>query len=194
MKLTYFLFEGTPEEFDASELIRELALQEPGVSEVARTPKLVPHPDNDEEVDFGWHIEGDVPGVAREGQDSVKAELAFNPAAEEFISFLAEAGSWESVGVHGIKRKTWRYGNPLDYSHYLRLRRKGSQFGGFAYVFASNGVINLRLRHNKEIERVAPDAFALTAGHPQYRVNIQIRDEATLKQALTLAQMAYDAT
>jgi hypothetical protein len=92
-----------------------------------------------------------------------------------------------------MKRKTWRSGDPLDHSHYLRLRRKASQCGGFAYVFASNDVINLRLRHNKEIERVAPDAFALTAGHPQYRVNIQIRDEATLKQAVAPAPLSSRA-
>ncbi|UOB08703.1 hypothetical protein MQE23_06360 [Streptomyces sp. HP-A2021] len=195
MKLTYLRFEGTPEELDASEVVRELVQQLPGTVDTARpTPRVVADPDSDDVVDFGWQVEGDVPGVADEGQETVKAQLAFNPAAQQFIDFMAEAGSWESVGVHGIKRKTWQEGDPLDYSGYLRLRRKGSQFGGFAYAFASTGVVNFRLLHSDEIAELAPDAYPLATGHRRYRVNIQIRDENTLKQALALAELAYDAT
>ncbi|MEW2255891.1 hypothetical protein [Streptomyces sp. NPDC047869] len=195
MKLTYFCFEGTPEELDASELVHKLVHQQSAPAHAARqAPTVAAHPDNDEEVDFRWLIEGDVPGVAEEGQETVKAQLAFNPAAQQFIHFLAEAGSWKSVGVHGIKRKTWREGDSLDYSGYLRLRRKGSQYGGFAYAFASTGVINFRLRHSDEIKELAPDAYALTTGHRQYRVSIQVRDEETLRQALALAELAYSAT
>ena len=196
MKLTYFCFEGTPQELDASETVRELVQQRQSgtVDSARRTPRVVADPDSDDDIDFGWLVEGDVPGVAEEGQDTVKVQLAFNPAAQQFIDFMAEAGSWESVGVHGIKRKTWQEGDPLDYTGYLRLRRKGSQYGGFAYVFASTGVINFRLQHSDEIEAVAPDAYPLDSGSYQYRVNIQIRDEKTLKQALALAEIAYDAT
>ncbi|MFF7722574.1 hypothetical protein ACFZDB_24870 [Streptomyces luteogriseus] len=195
MKLTYLRFEGTPEELDASEVVRELVQQLPGTVDTARpTPRVVADPDSDDVVDFGWQVEGDVPGVADEGQETVKAQLAFNPAAQQFIDFMAEAGSWESVGVHGIKRKTWQEGDPLDYSGYLRLRRKGSQFGGFAYAFASTGVVNFRLQHSDEIAELAPNAYPLATGHRRYRVSIQIRDETTLKQALALAELAYDAT
>ncbi|MFE9925196.1 hypothetical protein ACFYQA_27565 [Streptomyces sp. NPDC005774] len=195
MKLTYFCFEGTPQEFDASEVVRELVQQWPGTVDTARrVPRVVADPDSDDDVDFGWLIDGDVPGVAAEGQETVKEQLALNPAAQQFIDFMAEAGAWESVGVHGIKRKTWQEGDPLDYTGYLRLRRKGSQYGGFAYVFASTGVVNFRLQHSDEIAELAPDAYPLTKGNYRYRVNIQIRDEVTLKQALALAELAYDAT
>ncbi|MFF0202725.1 hypothetical protein [Streptomyces sp. NPDC005017] len=195
MKLTYFRFEGTPQELDASEAVRELVRQQSGtVDTTRRPPTVVADPDSDDFVDFGWLVEGDVPGVPEEGQETVKAQLAFNPAAQQFVDFLAEAASWESVGAHGIKRKTWREGDPLDYSGYLRLRRKGSQYGGFAYSFASTGVINFRLQHSDEITQLAPDAYPLTKGNYQYRVNIQIRDESTLKQALALAKLAYEAT
>ncbi|MGW7402174.1 hypothetical protein ACWGI9_00240 [Streptomyces sp. NPDC054833] len=195
MKLTYVCIEGTPEELDASELVRHLVQDQPGPAGTSgRKPLVTTHPDSDDEVDFGWFIDGEVPGIAEEGQDAVKAQLAFNPAAQQFIDFLAEAGSWAGVGIHGIKRKTWQEGDPLDYSGYLRLRRKGSQYGGFAYAFASTGVVNFRLQHGEVIEKVAPDAYPLTTGHRQYRVSIQIRDAGTLKQALALAELAYDAT
>ncbi|MGW2641563.1 hypothetical protein [Streptomyces sp. NPDC001348] len=195
MKLTYVCFEGTPDELDASELARHLLSNQSGSAATAsREPSVTVHPDSDEEVDFGWLIEGEVPGVAEEGQEAVKEQLAFNPAAQQFIDFLTEAVSWTNVGVHGIKRKTWQEGDPLDYTRYLRLRRKGSQYGGFAYAFPSTGVVNFRLQHGEAIEKVAPDAYPLTTGHHQYRVNIHIRDAETLKQALGLAELAYDAT
>ncbi|WP_316743811.1 hypothetical protein [Streptomyces sp. MK7] len=195
MKLTYVCFEGTPEELDASTLIRGILQPGSGTVDAARRAALVvDHPDSAEDVDFGWRIEGDVPGVAEEGQDTVKAQLAFNPAAQQFVDFLAKAGSWENVVVHGIKRKTWQAGEPLDYSGYLRLRRKGSQYGGFAYAFASTGLVNFRLRRSDQIEKLAPQAYFLTAGNPEYRVSILVRDEDTLEQALALAELAYDAT
>ncbi|MEV6840572.1 hypothetical protein AB0N17_39880 [Streptomyces sp. NPDC051133] len=195
MKLTYVCFEGTPEELDASALARAVLQQGSAAVDAARKATvIVADPDSDEEVDFGWLVEGDVPGVADEGQETVKAQLAFNSAAQQFIDFLAQAASWENVGVHGIKRHTWQEGEPLDYSGYLRLRRKGSQYGGFVYAFPSTGVINFRLRHSDEIDKLAPDANPVITGHRQYRVNIQIRDEATLQQALVLAEGAYEAT
>ncbi|MGX5209422.1 hypothetical protein ACWKT3_12060 [Streptomyces violaceus] len=195
MKFTYVCVEGTPQELDASEVVRQLVQQPSGaVDTVRRTPRVVVDPESDDEVDFGWLVEGDVPGVAEEGQSTVKAQLAFNPAAQQFLDFMAEATSWENVGVHGIKRKAWQEGDPLDYTGYLRLRRQGSQYGGFVYAFASTGVINFRLQYSDEIAELAPDAYSLSKGNPQYRVNVQIHDESALKQALALAELAYDAT
>ncbi|WP_367323599.1 hypothetical protein [Streptomyces sp. HUAS ZL42] len=195
MKLTYVCFEGTPEELDASATVRGILPSGSGTAEdVPGTVLIVAHPDSDEDADFGWHVEGEVPGVAAEGQGTVKTQLAFNPAAQQFVDFLAKAVSWDNVGVHGIKRKAWQVGEPLDYSGYLRLRRKGSQYGGFAYAFASTGLINFRLRHSDAIEKLAPQAYPLTAGNPNYRVSILVRNDETLKQALALAKLAYDAT
>lgn len=111
MKLTYVCFEGTPQELDESEAVRELVRQWSGtVDTVRRTPRAVVDPESDDEVDFGWLVEGDVPGVVEEGQSTVKAQLAFNPAAQQFLDFMMEATSWEGVVVHGIKRKTWQEG------------------------------------------------------------------------------------
>ncbi|MEU7209929.1 hypothetical protein AB0B06_16100 [Streptomyces sp. NPDC044989] len=195
MKLTYVCFEGTPQELDASEAVRELVRQGSAtVDAVSWAPRAVVDPESDDEVDFGWLVEGDVPGVVEEGQSTVKAQLAFNRAAQQFLDFMTEATSWESVGVHGIKRKTWQEGDPLDYTGYLRLRRKGSQYGGFVYAFPSTGVINFRLQYGDKIAQLAPDAYPLTKGNDQYRVNIQIHDESTLRQALALAELAHDAT
>ncbi|NUK85840.1 hypothetical protein [Streptomyces lunaelactis] len=39
-----------------------------------------------------------------------------------------------------------KLGDGLDYGSYLRLRRQGSQMGGFAYVHAETGLVNLRLQ------------------------------------------------
>ncbi|MFE7889750.1 hypothetical protein [Streptomyces sp. NPDC057412] len=195
MKLVYVCVEGTPQELDSSEVIRQLVQRQPGPVDIARpAPRVVVDPVSDEEFDGGWLVEGDVPGVAEEGQSAVKAQLAFNPAVQQFLDFMAEATSWEGVGVHGIKRKTWQEGDPLDYTGYLRLRRRGSQYGGFVYAFPSTGLINSRLQYSDEIGRLAPNAYPLTKGNYQYRVNIQIHDESTLKQALALAELAYSAT
>ncbi|WP_328338149.1 hypothetical protein OG873_11730 [Streptomyces violaceus] len=62
------------------------------------------------------------------------------------------------------------------------------------YAFASTGVINFRLQYSDEIAELAPDACSLSKGNHQYRVNIQIHGESTLKQELALAELAYDAT
>ncbi|MFD6311999.1 hypothetical protein ACIGCZ_17350 [Streptomyces nigra] len=195
MKLVYVCVEGTPQELDSSEVIRQLVQRQPGPVDIARpAPRVVGDTVSDEEFDGGWLVEGDVPGVAEEGQSAVKAQLAFNPAVQQFLDFMAEATSWEGVGVHGIKRKTWQEGDPLDYTGYLRLRRRGSQYGGFVYAFPSTGLINSRLQYSDEIGRLAPNAYPLTKGNYQYRVNIQIHDESTLKQALALAEVAYSAT
>ncbi len=57
-------------------------------------PRVVADPDSDDAMGFGWRVKGDIPGVADEGQGTVKAQLAFNPVAQQFIDFVAEAGSW----------------------------------------------------------------------------------------------------
>lgn len=69
MKLTYFCFEGTPQELDASEVVRELVQQQPGTVDTARrTTRVVADPDSDDFADFGWRVEGDVPGLRTRGR------------------------------------------------------------------------------------------------------------------------------
>ncbi|MFE1545744.1 hypothetical protein ACFW61_35525, partial [Streptomyces microflavus] len=137
-----------------------------------------------------------LPGVPDEGQEAVRALLRRNPAPDLFVRFLAEATRWDNVQVHGIKRQNAKPGAPLDYSRYLRLRRQGSQFGGFAYVYAEHSSINLRLHHTRDqLDAIgATRARTRNTGHRAYRVSIDLTDETSLTQALHLATLAYDAT
>ncbi len=91
-----------------------------------------------------------LPGVPDEGQEAVRALLRRSPAPDLFVRFLDEATRWENVQVHGIKRQNSQPGASLDYSRYLGLRRQGSQFGGFAYVYAENSRITLRLHRTRD--------------------------------------------
>ncbi|MGW5069161.1 hypothetical protein ACWEQJ_24115 [Streptomyces cyaneofuscatus] len=137
-----------------------------------------------------------LPGVPDEGQEAVRALLRRSPAPDLFVRFLAEATRWENVQVHGIKRQNAKPGAPLDYSRYLRLRRQGSQFGGFAYVYAEHSSINLRLHHTREqLDAIgATRARTRDTGHRAYRVSIDLTDETSLTQAIHLATIAYNAT
>lgn len=98
--------------------------------------------------------------------------------------------------MHGIKRQNAKPGAPLDYSRYLGLRRQGSQFGGFAYVYAENSSITLRLHRTRyQLDAIgATRARTRITAHRAYRVSINLTDEASLTQALHLATLAYDAT
>ncbi|MFJ9460916.1 hypothetical protein ACIRST_38335 [Kitasatospora sp. NPDC101447] len=193
MKVRYIEFEGTPEELDASELVRSLiaaagsTVSSAGAFVKEQASQMTPGP---------WRLGQAVPGVADEGQAAVTALLAKNPAAAHFVAFLREACSWENAEVFGIRRRNAEPQDQLDYSAYLRLRKVGSQYGGFAYVWAETGRINLRLNYDKEpaLRNLAPDAFAVHTGHREYRVSIDITDEDTLRQALVLALAAYDRT
>lgn len=124
------------------------------------------------------------------------ALLRRSTAPDLFVRFLAEATRWENVKVHGIKRQNAELGAPHDYSGYLRLRRQGLQFGGFAYVYAERSSINLRLNHTREqLDAIgATQARTLVTGHRAYRVSIDLTDEASLTQAIHLAELAYNTT
>ena len=188
MKLTVFQFEGTAEELDASQALRELTQSNRGTTTVVLqsgpTSSAIPS------------AMSRVPGVADEGQETVRALLGRSPAPELFVRFLTEATGWENVGVHGIKRKDAQPGAPLDYSRYLRLRRQGSLLGGFAYVYAERSSINLRLNYTREeLDEIgATQARILVTGHRAYRVSVDLTDETSLTQALQLADLAYNAT
>ncbi|GAO12818.1 hypothetical protein TPA0598_13_00020 [Streptomyces lydicamycinicus] len=186
MKLTVFQFEGTPQELDASEALRALtghgaahvlAFSAPGASSANATL-------------------GNVPGVPEEGQETVRRLLGRGPAPELFVAFLREVVEWPKVGVHGIKRKKAIVGEPLDYNQYLRLRKQGSLLGGFAYIYAERSSINLRLSHTEqELQAMGVgSARVLTTGPHEYRVSVDLTDQASLDDALRLARIAYDAT
>lgn len=185
MKVTVFQFEGTPEELDASQVLRKLTDQCPGplsvITESGRDSGKLP---------------ARIPGVADEGQETVRQLLVHSPAPDLFVQFLEETTRWNNVGVYGIKRKNARPDAPLDYSRYLRLRRQGSQFGGFAYIYAEYSTINLRLNHSQQQldELGIKSARTLTTGHREYRVSVDLADETSLADALQLAQLAYNAT
>ncbi|WP_327714067.1 hypothetical protein OG381_00510 [Streptomyces sp. NBC_00490] len=184
MKVTVFQFEGTPEELDASQVLRELADRHRGPVSVAPQGR----PDNG--------MLPAIPGVADEGQETVRQLLGRSPAPGLFVRFLEKTTRWDNVGVYGIKRKNALPDAPLDYSRYLRLRRQGSQFGGFAYVYAEYSTINLRLSHSQQQldELGITSARTLTTGNREYRVSVDLTDETSLADALQLAELAYDAT
>lgn len=189
MKLTVFQFEGTAAELDASQVIQQLLAQ----GDQSPTGVVVagsPGPSEGSGPDL-------IPGVAHEGQGAVSALLRGNPAAEHFTGFLAEATAWPDVKVHGVKRHRAGADSGLDYGDYLRVRRQGSPKGAFAYVYAHNGVVNLRLPYDTDDEllaRLAPAAYRLEGGNAQYRISVQIVDEETREQAVQLAKVAYERT
>ncbi|GAA2372715.1 hypothetical protein [Streptomyces carpaticus] len=185
MKVTVFQFEGTPEELDASQVLKELADQHRGPVSVA----------TNDGPDRGT-LPARIPGVADEGQETVRQLLGRSPAPGLFVRFLNETTRWDKVGVHGIKRKNTLTDTPLDYSRYLRLRRQGSQFGGFAYVYPEYNTINLRLNYSQQQldELGIKSARTLTTGHQEYRVSVDLTDETSLADALQLAVLAYNGT
>lgn len=185
MKVTVFQFEGTPEELDASQVLKELADQHRGPVSAAPQDR----PDN-------GILPTRIPGVADEGQETVRQLLGRSPAPGLFVRFLEKTTQWDNVGVYGIKRKNALPDAPLDYSRYLRLRRQGSQYGGFAYVYAEYSTINLRLNHSQQQldELGITSARTLTTGHREYRVSVDLTDETSLTDALQLAELAYNAT
>ncbi|MFD7513089.1 hypothetical protein ACFV5N_27650 [Streptomyces sp. NPDC059853] len=180
-----FQFEGTAEELDASQVLKELADQHCGPVSVATNDG----PD-------GGTLPARIPGVADEGQETVRQLLVRSPAPGLFVRFLKEASRWDKVGVYGIKRKNALTDAPLDYSRYLRLRRQGSQFGGFAYVYPEYSTINLRLNYSqRQLDELGTkSARTLTTGHREYRVSVDLTDEPSLADALQLAELAYNAT
>ena len=187
MKLTVFQFEGTPEELDASQALRELTQPHLDITTVVQKPA---------KTQTARGVPSRIPGVPEEGQDTVRTLLLRSPAPYLFVRFLDETTRWDNVGVHGIKRKGTQPGDPLDYSRYLRLRKQGSQKGGFAYVYAEHSTVNLRLNHTPDqLNKLgATTARTLTTGHPEYRVSVDLTDETSLAEALRLAELAYDAT
>jgi hypothetical protein len=211
MKIQIVNYEGTPEELDRSRVLQELLGQDDSTTDVDST-ETVPVPVEDVEADdaaadlaaaeeatataASTSTASEVPGVAQEGQETVRGLLAKNPAGHLFERFLAETTTWPNAKVFGVKPKSHLPGTPLDYHRYLRLRKWGSSFGGFAYVYAVDGTVNLRLAYDtdEELNAIAPNACRLHAGHREYRVNIKITDEETLKQAIELARRAYDLT
>lgn len=210
MKINVISIEATPEEVDASTVLSKAFARLTGqpATDVRDHPQTVPAEDVDADDAAADRAAAEaaetpapatpdaIPGVASEGQTTVHRLLEKNPASELFVEFVAETSSWPHVGVHGIKPKGHLPGTALDYSRYLRLRKHGSHFGGFAYAYAVDGLINLRLafESDEELREIAPDAVRLHKGHREYRVNIRVSDESKLKQALELARMAYDAT
>lgn len=134
-----------------------------------------------------------VPGVAAEGQLTVQSQLANNPAADHFLKFLAETSAWPDAAVHGIKPPGRQAGSPLDYTRYLRIRRRSLHVGAFVYTHPVDGRIDFRLAFDsdEQLHGIAPDAWRLAAGNAKYRTSIRILDKNTLGQALELASMAY---
>lgn len=197
MKIRHFEIEGTVEEIESSALVSRLFAAVTGRGSLDDDFEDELESTESEEGGMDNGVGGkDVPGVPEEGQVTVKAQLANNPASEHFRRFLAETSNWPNVVVHGIKPKGSQSGAPIDFTRYLRIRRHGSRFGGFVYTYPIDGHVNFRLTFetDEELHDVAPDAWRSTKGHHQYRASIRIVDDSTLDQALQLARRAYEGT
>ena len=206
MKIRTFEIEATAEELDSSSTLSDILTRltgQPATDDGSVPPRDVEADDAAADLAAAEATEtaapatpGAIPGVAEEGQHVVRGLLDRNPAGDLFVQFLAETNSWPNVKTLGIKSKGHLPGTSLDYSRYLRLRKTGSQFGGFAYVYAIDGLINLRLAFpsDKELAAIAPDSWRLAVGHRAYRVSIRITNESTLEQAIQLARQAYELT
>ena len=196
MRLKHIEIEASPDELQSSPTLREL------LATLACRSRASTESDDDLEAAVAEGAVAadtaaeEVSGVAPEGRATVQTQLERNPAAQHFRRFLTEATSWPNAAVHGIKPKGSPAGTPLDYHRYLRIRRTGSQVGGFAYVWAVDGRVNPRLAFDSddELHAIAPDAWRTHTGHRAYRVSIRIIDQSTLDQAIKLARTAYDQT
>ena len=187
MQITALLVDGRPEEIDGSTAVRRL------LDRFDRVDRRDTEPTSTAEHDI--ESGEPLPGVPEEGQEVVLGLLARNPAATQFVRFLAETTGWAGVRVHGIKHHGGRGSGGLDYTRYLRLRRQGQPFGGFVYAYPASGDAHLRLRFasDDELHALAPTARRVK-GHREYGVRLGITDDDTLGQALFLAQRAYDGT
>ena len=206
MKIRSVEIEATLDEVDASTVLSQLVARLAGEPAVGDTDtvtvedgdadKAVAEQTAAEAAETPAESPNAVPGVATEGQSTVRGLLGKNRAGDHFVRFLAETIGWPHVNVHGIKPKGHVTGTPLDYSRYLRVRKQGSQYGGFAYAYPVDGWVSLRLNFATEDDKnaVAPDAKLTPKGHREYGVGITITDDSTLKQAIELAHMAYDRT
>lgn len=204
MKVTVFEIEGTADELKESPALAAV------VERLSNRAVHVPDSDFDVDADDAAaevadaeasaapapNEPGAVPGVSADGQADVREQLTKNPAPELFEKFLADTTSWPKVKVHGIKIRRSPAGAPLDYTRYLRVRKAGSQFGGFVYVNPTTGTIEPRLNFPDDdaLQAVAPAARRTFTGHRAYRAAIEIVDQSTLAQALDLARQAYDLT
>ncbi len=204
MKVTVFEFEGDPAELKDSPVLSALFDRLSKRAVQATSFDIDPDADDaaaeatDAEAAIAPAPDGPdtIPGVPLDGQAEVQAQLDKNPASDLFCEFLAEASSWTSVKVIGIKPRRSPAGTSLDHTRYLRVRKIGSQLGAFAYVTPSSGLIEPRLNFttDDELRAIAPSARRHDNGNRAYRVVIEIVDRSTLEQALKLAQLAYDRT
>ncbi|MFF8279689.1 hypothetical protein ACF05T_26860 [Streptomyces lateritius] len=119
----------------------------------------------------------------------MRALLRGNPVAAHFVEVLTEVTAWPDVKVYGIKRQRAELESALNYGEYLRMSRHGSPKGDFAYVYAHNGVINLRLPQDTDdelLDRFALAAYRLEGGNREYRISVRIVDDETRDQAIRL--------
>lgn len=102
---------GTVEELD-SDVVRDLLARASSAGGGSAGGEAAPSDARDEAVGHIPHpadtrrgSHRPVPGVADDGQATVRAALDRNPAGALFERFLEATLAWDAVRVHGIKRK-----------------------------------------------------------------------------------------
>lgn len=179
MKVRIIELEGTPEELAESPYLRNIATHE--------VPTEPPSP---EEAD-----RGNAGPLAM--YPEVVAALERNPRpprgeARALIErFLAEVLAWPDVEARRGKSSRTDDGQ----TRYLRLHRRGSQLGAFAYVYPARMSVRMRLNHaDIEGRKYAQKRGVRTEGEDvnPYQVRLDLRDSDAVAEAIELAKVAYE--
>jgi hypothetical protein len=108
------------------------------------------------------------------------------PRIDLVRKFVREVASWP--GTRPMLGKSSRSADGL--TRYLRIHADHSRFGGFVYVYPSNGRLFFRL--------LAEDVTDVAHAEPNpdregdYQVNMYLTSEAALEEALGLARQALE--
>ena len=168
MRLRLVEVEGTPEEIRRLDI--EHLLGRP-LARSAGTLEIDPEP--------GDAIEAGLPAI-------LEAEAPPGRSRQLLESFFTEVQSWGDVSVV----PNWRAGAPGRVS-YLRVHRHPRTRGAFVYVFPARLRMNFRLGTDAVVKSGRAVARNVKPDNA-YQVSINLTDEASLKEAVRLARLAYE--
>lgn len=178
MKVRIIELEGTPEELAESPYLRNLASHQIPVDPVGTEkgfPEAGPLADYPEVVSALEHSPRPPRGEAR----------------ELIEGFLEEVLGWPDVEARRGKSSRTEDGQ----TRYLRLHRRGSMLGAFAYVYPARMSVRMRLVHEDiEGHKYAQKRNVRTEGADPnpYQVRIDLRDAKAIREATELARLAYE--
>ena len=179
MKVRIIELEGTPEELAESPYLRHIASHE--------VPIEPPRTEEGDRANRGALAM--YPEVVASLERSPRPPRGESRALIE--RFLAEVLGWPDVEARLGKSSRTDDGQ----TRYLRLHRRGSQLGAFAYVYPARMSVRTRLNHlDIKGRKYAQKRNVRTDGDNvnPYQVRIDLRDSDAVKEAIELAKLAYD--